>query len=362
MSKLIVEVCKIEEIQNHPNADRLDVVRIKGWWSIVSRNQYKVGDLVVFIPPDAVLPNEMIEEFKLDFVRKGGRVKTCKLRGFISQGLILSTNILSGKWKEGENVANALGIKKYEPPVSKTCNLNGGRQVTKKKLNPLFDKYTDIDNIKNYNTVFTTDDRVIITEKIHGTNFRAGNLPVYSRTIIGWIKKYLLRKDYEFCYGSHNVQKKPFSRNKGWYGDDVYGRIAKKYDLANVLPKDYILYGEIYGHKIQELTYGMDDIDLVVFDIKKNGKYLDFDEVVMFCRENKIPNVPIIYVGEFNQDILNQSTNCTSRLAQEKGITQIAEGCVVKCVIDEMHPRVGRKILKSISSDYLLTKNRTEYH
>ena len=118
MSSLIVDVSKINKIEKHPNADRLRIATVKGWQCIIGLDDFKEGELIIFIPPDSVLPDELIDKYKLEFVRKGGRVKTVKLRKFISQGLCLP--IPEGKnWKEGKSVATELGITKYEPPKAR---------------------------------------------------------------------------------------------------------------------------------------------------------------------------------------------------------------------------------------------------
>ena len=355
MSTLIVDVCKIINVENHPNADRLDLVTVKGWTCIVGRDNYKVGDLVIYCPPDSIIPENLIEEYKLEFLKKCGRVGTIKLRKCISQGLIL--NIPEGKnWKEGKEVSKELGITKYEPPVER-ISLNSGKQPTKKKRNPLFDKYTDIENIKNYNTVFKEGDDIVITEKIHGTNFRAGNLSRYKDNLWGKILSLLFGK-YEFIYGSHNVQKTVTNIKMGFYGEDVYGRMAKKYNLKEIIPEDYIIYGEIYGKGIQELEYGMKDIDVMFFDVKYKGKYLDFGEAKEFFRIRNLRYVPILYYGKYSDAELKEHTEGNSTIA----LNQIREGCVVKSVKEEYTHTVGRKILKSINTEYLARKNRTEHH
>lgn len=357
MSQLIVEVCKIENIEKHPNADRLSIATIKGWNCIVGLNNHKIGDLVIFCPPDSIIPDDLIEKYNLEYLKNNGRVRTVKLRGYISQGLILDMNCLpnpDGDWI-GQDVAKTLKITKYEPPVSGT--LQDGKRPTKKKRNPSFDKYTDIENIKNFNTVFKEGDVVVITEKIHGTNFRAGNLLRYTNSLWGKIKGFLFGA-YEFVYGSHNIQKTRGNMKRGFYGEDVYGKIAEKYKLAEVIPKDYIIYGEIYGKKIQELEYGLKDIDVVFFAIKYKGKYLEWGKVVEFCLYRNLPFVPVLYTGEYKQEYLKGYTEGKSKIYE----SQIREGCVVLSVNEENHPRIGRKILKSINEEYLLKKNRTEHH
>jgi RNA ligase (TIGR02306 family) len=93
MSSLIVEVCKIDEVIKHSNADKLSIATVKGWNCIIGLDQYKVGDTVVFIPPDCIIPNDLIEKYELVYLRNGGRTGTLKLRGYISQGLILPLSV-----------------------------------------------------------------------------------------------------------------------------------------------------------------------------------------------------------------------------------------------------------------------------
>jgi len=359
MSKLIVEVCKIEEIIKHPNADKLSIATVKGWHCIVGLNQYKMGDLVVYCPPDSVIPPNLIEKYKLEFLKKNGRVGTIKLRGAISQGLILDCP--SDQMTEGQDVATELGIVKYEPPAPAYQQLQD-KQPTKRRANPLFDKYTDIENIKNFNTVFQEGDEVVITEKVHGTNFRAGILPIYHRGIWNWIRRIIFKKTHEFVYGSHNVQLLPSREKKGFYGDEVYGKIAEKYKLADILPQDSTVFGEIYGKKIQELEYGMTDIDVVFFDVKYKDRYLDYIDFCAFCDLHHLPMAPKLFLGKVTTDTIRLCTEGESVLAATKGIKQLREGCVVKSVKEENHFRIGRKILKSVSEEYLAHQDRTDYH
>lgn len=360
MSSLIVEVCKIDNIEKHPNADRLSIVTVKGWNCIVGLDQYKKGDLVVFVPPDSVIPETLIEKYKLTYLKNGGRVGTTKLRGYISQGLILDVPT-DKTYKIGDNVANILGITKWQPPEPKFQQFNQPKFPTKKKLNLFFDKYTDIENIKNYNNIFQNEDMVVITEKIHGSNWRAANLPIcidHSNLIKRLISiiKYYFKNKYEFVYGSHNVQITNHN-NKTFYNKNIYEEIVKKYNMKNKIPENYIVYGEVYGKGVQDLTYGLNDIDLVVVDVKYNNQYLSYPEFKKFCDERELKTAPVLYIGKWNDNLLELYTNGKSILCP----SQIKEGCVVKSFYEENHPRLGRKILKSISTDYLLRKNATEF-
>jgi len=355
MSSLIVEVCKINKVEKHPNADKLDIATIKGWNCIVGLNQYKVGDLVIYCPPDSIIPTDIIEKYKLEFLKKNGRVGTVKLRGVISEGLVLDIpKPMGSSWKEGLNVAIMLGITKWEPPQT-NVQYNGGK-TSKKKLNPYFDKYTDIENIKHFPTLFKEGEEVIITEKIHGANARYGILPKYENSWWGKIKARLFGS-HEFVYGSHNVQITGHRGRKCYYETDIYAQAVKKLELDKKLPKDYVFYGEIYGKGIQDLTYGLEDITIRFFDIKniKTGKYVDYDEFLILCSIYKLNIVPELYLGKYSVDIVKQLTGGKSVLYEN----QMREGCVIK-PIKERTEHMGRVILKSINEEYLLRKNGTE--
>ena len=363
MSSLIVKVCTVYKIEKHPNADRLSIVTVdneSGWSCIVGLDQYKPGDKIVYIPPDAVIPPEMIEKYNLEYLKHNGRTGTVKLRGYISQGLVL--DVPEGKYKVGDDVANVFGITKYEPPQSK-YSVKGAEQISKKKINPNFDKYTDIENIKNFNGIFTSDDTVVITEKIHGANSRFGNLEIhidrkqpFFELLQNLFDKYILRKTHQFVYGSHNVQITGHSNRNSYYGEDVWGKVAEKYNLAEVILPDHIVYGEVYGERIQDLTYGIKGIDLVVFDIKFKDKYLPWDAVKYLCDLWLLKTVPELYEGKYSDDLLSMTVG-NSILCS----TQMREGIVIKMLYEANNPRIGRKILKSISTEYLARKNGTEY-
>lgn len=363
MSSLIVEVCKVLEVSPHPNADKLDIITVKGWNCIVGRNQFQVGDVGVFIPPDCILPNDMIEEYNLSYLKKNGRTGTVKLRGSISQGIFLPVNF---PVTVGEDLSAYFGITKYEQPEPQYNMNSGGKIVSKKKINPMFDKYTDIENIKHYPDVFRPDDIVVITEKLHGTNARFGNLPIVvnsTATIIerlsAWFRKVVLGKTHEFVWGSHNVQKGVSVNKQNYYGDDVWGRVANKYSLKDKLPNGYIFYGEIVGQGIQDLTYGLATPQLFIFDIKnvETGEYLDWDLVEEWCYHLDLPIVPTLGVGRFGDCELDYYTGGNSTLYPK----QVREGCVVKSYEEENERRIGRKILKSINPEYLLRKEGTEF-
>src|SRR6185295_9693253 len=171
-----------------------------------------------------------------------------------------------------------------------------------------------------------------------------GVLPL-NETVIGRIKQFFTKETHEFVYGSHRVQKSAFS-GKGFYGEDVYGQIAERYNLKN-LGKDYIVYGEIYGEKIQELTYGMKGIDVVFFDVKYKDKYLDYEQFKSFCTWYNLPMVPELFSGKYDAGTVKLCTEGMTTLgckAEVGGMSSphIREGCVVKPLFEAYSNKCGR--------------------
>jgi hypothetical protein len=184
---------------------------------------------------------------------------------------------------------------------------------------------------------------------VHNSNARYANLKSYKKF---W------KPEYIFVYGSHHCQIGAAKAWKGFYSEDVYGKIAEKYDLANKIESGFLVYGEVYGPGVQDLTYNEAGLGFRVFDIKHDGKYVDWNVVEYLCQKWGLETVPVLYKGilkDTNQ--IGLYTSGPSVLYPK----QIREGCVVKMAQETNHPRIGRKILKSISVEYLTRPNGTEW-
>lgn len=364
MSTHKVTVTKIVELVPHPNADRLELATVYGWNCVVPKGVYKPGDLCVYIPIDSILPGAVESKVFGETTKvklSKSRVKTIKLRGAISQGLVVDPTILGlSNVKEEEDVTTKLGITKYEPPAESTPQ-SQAQQVSKALANPSFHKYTGLENIKNYPTVFEPGDEVIVTEKIHGTNFRAGWVPFHADTLLKKIKKFLfLAPKYEFVYGSHNVQLQSKSLESGETQLNVYAEAVKNYNLKEVLKPGEVVYGEVYGDGVQKgYKYGCGNgvRKLVAFDIMKDGTYLSPVEFSKRATEAQLETAPVLYAGIFNLEHVKSLSKGDSVLAP---VQKVREGVVVKPLI-ESKCFIGRKVLKVISDEYLL-KDQTDFH
>ena len=367
MSSLIVEVCKIDQIVEHPNADRLELAIVKGWQTVVGKGQYNEGDTCIYVPIDSILPPALEDYlFPADSKIKleKSRVRSIRIRKAISQGMIIDFDapiIIEypklAKAKVGDDVAEILGITKYEPPAHSVPGKMRARQITHN--NPVFNKYTDIENIKHYPGLFDEDDEIYVTEKVHGTSVRYAILPTHVWGLWKRLKKKLgLLPKFEFCYGSRNVQLQ--AKKNLYYAQDVYAIIARQLDIEKLLLPGETLYGEIVGDGIQKgYAYGCgkEEWKFVAYDIKDERGYLNSEEFIKVCDERGIPRVPALYQGRLGDVDLDTLRNGPSVLAPSQ---PLREGTVIKPRFETV-AYMGRKVLKHISDEYLLT-DQSDFH
>jgi RNA ligase (TIGR02306 family) len=378
MSEFKCPLTTIREIFEHPNATALEYAKVYDFNVIVRKGEYKVGDEVLYIPIDSILPT-VLENiiFGSDSKIKlnKSRVKQIKIRGHYSQGMIVNLEDIAillgvdkmrrlGTYEPDEDLSQELGITKYEPPAA---NYQGSlaRKRDKPMENPFFHKYGGIDNIKWYPDLFKPDELVSITEKIHGSNIRAGYVPFVANTIWKKIIKFLgLNPTHQWCYGSNNVQLQSRWNYKGFYGSDVYGKVLEKYGVKDKLRPGEVIYGELYGHGIQgRYTYGCleGEHKLVVFDVKRqtetDSDFLGVDHFQAFCKERGFETPPELYRGTFDKDKAKALTVGNSVLVPSQ---KVIEGVVIKS-LEETIGLTGRKVLKLISEEYL-AGNNTDYH
>ena len=329
MSTLIVEVCKIEAVQPHGNADALELAQIKGWQCVIPKGRYMPGDLVTYIPIDAVIPAEHSDRWGITKYLSHGRVRCARLRGEPSFGVIVDRE--DPAWTEGLDVQDYYGITKYLPPVKLGA---GDAEVS----HPLFVEYTDVENLRNFPDVFAEGEEVVVTEKIHGTNCR-----------LGWIEG-------ECMAGSMSVRRK----QPETLADSIYWQpmalpgVQALLEHLGQMHRQIILYGEVFGSRIQNLNYGQ--IGLLgfrAFDLLADGKYLDTDAFAGLCAEFGVPTVPALYRGPYSLEKVKALSEGPTTL----GADHIREGVVIKPVGERTNPKVGRVCLKYIGDPYLFAKN-----
>lgn len=368
MSELIVPTVRVTKIYPHPNADSLDFIEVQGWRCIVKRGSVDKGDWGAYFPIDSVLPDNIMDvAFKDAKVKpKEGRVRTVKIRGEIAQGLFLGRDLLPvfpQYPKEGQDLAEVLGVTKYEPPAkSIPLHMQTGKKSTRKKANPNFREYTDLQHLKWFPNVFEIGEEIAITEKIHGTSARYGYVPPVVDTLWKRVLKFFGRMpSHEWVYGSRKVQlQSKKHRTTSFYGTDVWSKCADDYALEHRLQPGEVCYGEIYGEGIQKgYSYGAsaDFRNFAVYDVMKDGKFLSHDELEQWCDDRGLPMVPTLYTGPFSPEVVAQHTDGPSVL--DPG-TKVREGCVARARTERVTHN-GRAVYKSVSAAFLLGDN-TDFH
>jgi RNA ligase (TIGR02306 family) len=363
MSSLKVEIVTLDEIREHPNADRLELGFVSGWQIVIPKGAFKRDTLCVYFPVDSILPQKVEEKLfppgsKIKLSKS--RIKTIRIRSAISQGLLARVDeVFDSDYGLyiGKDVADVLGVTKYEPPEVAT-NQGGLLTTSKKQSNPNFHKYTDIENWRWFPYLFQPGEAVCVTEKIHGTNFRAGYVPYHASTWWKKVKQFLgIAPKYEFVYGSHNVQFQDTPHKEGFYGQtigkNVYAEAVEKYDLRNKLRPGEVIYAEIYGDGIQKnylYSCQPNERKMVIIDLKLDGIYACHMTMVLRCADRNLPVVPLDGTFEYDEERIHKLVEAPSWLGSE-----LREGVVIKPLVEE-HTYMGRKILKWKSDQFLLTQ------
>ena len=360
MAEFQVKICRLDEVSPHPNADRLDVARIGGWQIVVGKGDRRAGESAAYIPEQALVPEAVQKALGVEGRLAGSkknRVKAIRLRGVLSQGLILPlageelTHPETGEKKSfriGDDASAFLGITKYEPPVP--VSMEGEAYPAPFRL-PSY----DVENWKSDPTAVTPGTKVLITEKLHGTLC----LIVFSgeETIIS--SKGLSAK---------NMGLKENEKN-------VYHRISAPHlpALKKVLtarwPDAFAVgaAGEIVGRKVQDLQYGHQQPQLYLFETiwKKDETspwdYADFSETEAIAAEAGLPSVPRL--GETECPGPNEISRAEA-LADGKtavpGADHIREGVVLRTLQETRNEKGDRCVRKIVSGAYLTRKGGTE--
>jgi RNA ligase (TIGR02306 family) len=279
----LASIRTITDIRPIENADMIELASVGGWNVVVAKNVgHKVGDWVVYCEIDSFLP--IREEF--EFLRKssykkmgdreGFRLKTVKLRGQISQGLILPFHILpfGDTFHEGQDVSDILGIIKYEPPIP--AELAG----KVKGVFPSFIPKTDEERVQNIAVEYTalffnSNQKFYVTEKLDGSS-----------------ATYYI-KNGEFGVCSRNLELLETEDNTFW-------KVARHLGLEekmSSLGRNISFQGELIGEGIQGNPYkikGQTVKFFNIFDIDTQSK-VGVYEFVQIIEELGLETVPILY-------------------------------------------------------------------
>jgi len=305
----------IESISPIEGADRIEMCQVLGWQCVITKkDNLKIGDKIIYVEVDSIMPDKPEYEFLRE---RKFRVKTIKLRGQISQGLVIplpADSYIKGQYEVGEDVTELLGITKYLSPSEREEITQQEKKLAneKNKLKKFLMRYswfrklflskkqksgfpywvskTDEERIQNIPHVLTqfADKEVYVTEKIdyQSVTFTGKLLPNLT-PVIGK----LLPKKFQFVVCSRNLT----TNDK----NSLYWKIAKKYNIEQILKENPTLtiQGEQGDTKVQGNKYLLTDIKLWVFNIIDHEKNYHYsrDEIVSFCSKYNLTTVPLLY-------------------------------------------------------------------
>jgi RNA ligase (TIGR02306 family) len=346
MERKLATIRKIKDIVPIEGADAIELALVDGWQVVVAKNvSHKIGDKIVYCEIDSFLPIK--EEF--EFLRKssykkmgdqeGFRLKTIKLRGQISQGLILPYSVIpiaqfatAYDLPEGMDVSEMLGIVKYEPPIP--AQLSG----KVKGFFPSFLRKTDEERIQNLEKEYTewtlsSEHQFYATEKLDGSSFTC----------------YIMNGEFGVC--SRNMDLLETEDNTFWI-------VARKLDLENKLRsfgKNICFQGEMVGESIQGNPYKIKGQTVFFYNIFliDDREYVGYDEFVNMLFDFDLACVPVLsYPFNFPAD-------SETSLPTVSALLRSAEG---KSVLNDKVEREGLVIrsmnrtisFKAISNKFLL--------
>lgn len=397
MSTFSCPVVRVSEVVDHPNADRLSIVKLEGLGYLCISGKledgsprYKTGDWVVYIPSDSVLPEWLLKDMGFWNAETGrgmlagsagDRVKPLKLRGIFSEGVIFPTLPMSipdacmlevtiihngndgmPMLRVGEDASEVLGITKWSLPIPAAMS-GEVASVAEAALTYDFQRWESVPDI------FAPGEVVVATEKLHGTCC---------------IIQYFPDMDHPEMFSDHAGYRSITVSSKGLGGqglvfknnpanaNNLYvralGTLLADHDLAGLLHSmskvdggihPVAILGEVFGKGVQDLDYGTTKPTFRVFDMRIGQEWLSPDAVAYWGRD--LPRVPVLYTGPFDQAAIEAVRDGVTTV----GGTNVREGVVVRSLISNEHPLHGRRMAKFISPAYLLRKVKggeaTEY-
>jgi len=324
----------ITEIIPIEGADRIELARVQGWQSVIRKNEYKVGDYVIFVPIDTVIQPAEWNKFLWDKndPTKPIRVRTAKLRGVVSQGLIFPSSLISAQEiydhmddpEEDARLATMLGISKYEKPIP--ANLAG---VVAGDFPTHLVSKTDEDNLKS---------NVDVLEEL-----KSAFMVTATIKMDGTSASYIKDHDGRFYVCSRNLELKESESN-------VYWQMARKYDLSNRMPNGSALQGEICGPGIQKNSMGLKEIDLFVFNFKDLNTNNYYREIPEELKMDDIPHVQVDVVwhkDEFQKMNIDSLQKYVNNLLYENKTS--AEGAVFRGLTKDGMLMFSEKLRKMLS-------------
>jgi RNA ligase (TIGR02306 family) len=329
---------KIDALNPIDGADAIECASIGGWKVVVKKGEFSVGNLAVYCEIDSWIPTELApflskgkEPREFEGIR-GERLRTVKLRGQLSQGLLLNLDSAipqTNSFVEGDDVSETLGIVKWERPMN--AQLAGMAKGNFPSLIPKTDQERAQNLVGEILAAAQAGTQFEITEKLEGS----------SMTV------YLIDGEFGVC--SRNLDLKETADNTFW---QVARQEQIEQKMQVVGDGDWAIQGELIGPGIQGNIYKLSKPEFRVFDVYnvQSGEYVQPVYRRALIDRMGLKHVPVLNDGKY----LN-GANVDTILSWAEGKSLVGdfmvgperEGIVFKEV-------KGGMSFKAISNSYLL--------
>lgn len=299
----MMSIKKIDSIDPIENADAIEVATIGGWKSVVKKGEFKAGQPVLYFEIDAFLPADVPEfaflsaKSSKDVTSPNGQtvrghvLRTMKLRGVFSQGLILPLGFglnADSTQSEVDAVAERLGVFKFEPPIPM-----GGQMVAPF---PHGVRKTDSERVQNLSDEFLASldrNEWFATEKVDGTSST------------------FLKRQGEIVVAGRNWTLHPT--------ESMQAKMADRLGLAEVMPEGAIIQGEIVGEGIQGNKLKIQGNRLLVFSASSPVADEAFDA---FVEKHSVPHLDLVLPETVEQAVeqVNGMTSTINPKVQAEGV------------------------------------------
>lgn len=382
-------VQKIKDIQPIPGADKIECLTVQGWKVVSRKGDFQIGDNCVYFEIDSIIPENILKSCNLwDNEKKvgklggssGNRLKTVKMRGQISQGLVLPLSILppSHCTDEGTDVTATLCVGKYI-----TVDEADPVQDYEPKHRSKFDRFVQkwgrkfgfISEPVKYSwpeKISKTDETRIqnapkILDELRGvkcyitTKMDGQSLTAYIKKVPKSFQKYrkffgMEDSEWKLFICSRNVNL-PEPSNKDC--KSLYWKNAYKQNLLEklkLMDGRYAIQGEQCGEKIQGNKMGDPELTLYVFNVidLQTGHIIGLEEMKTICQKMCLQMVPIVDENFIIDDKVTVESLLTMADGQyANGATR--EGIVIRPVVPQYSQVLkGRASFKAISNKFLL--------
>lgn len=322
----------LHSVSVHGNADNLELAKVLGFQVVTKKGDFTEGQKVIFIWPDTIVQpadwNRFLDKYNEN---KPIRIKSCKLRGQFSTGLVLPVTVLNdyqGVIEDGHEVADYLGVTKYVKDDGNLCNGESAGAFPSHLISK-----TDEDLAQSSPQVYKEflGKPCYLTQKIDGQ----------SLTLISY--------NGEITVCSRNQMIKE--------GESKFWRTVRKYDLIEKLRGlNVAIQAEQFGHGIQGNPYGLpvNEINLMVFNVKNldTGEFMGLVESEHFCDSLKIPHVLLLQNFVFDENTAFDSLQVLAD-SQKYPNGNHAEGIVLRPCEPCFSPTLGRMLsVKFINRNY----------